>query len=197
MAAPYSACIMGAMKQKIAIDLDNTVFDTARLIHDICARHNADFNAMTSYDLYTCLPKNVVDEIMNAFNTVELHNMPVLHSKIPEILNKMHDRPDTEVYFITERPVAAADMDIGQLTRAGIIFDRKNIVHCKPKIDALRDYGINLCFDDSPNIVRDCITNNIDVVMISNQDTPYNHDLRNSVEYYANLADALVARGFE
>lgn len=181
---------------RIAIDLDNTVFNTARLIRGICARHSVDFNDLRTYDVYQCVPKIVADEIMGSFDTPELRDMPILHNKIPEMLNKMHERPDTEVYFITERPIATADMDIGQLKRAGIMFNQHNIVHYKPKIDALRKHGINLCFDDSPNIVRDCLANNIDVVMISNDDTPYNHDLRRTVEYYSNLVDALNARGF-
>lgn len=180
---------------RIAIDLDNTVFDTTRMIRDICTRHGVDFNMMNIYDVYQCFPKNVADEIMHAFDSPELRKMPVLNKKIPQTLNCIINRPDTDVYFITERPTETAAMDIEQLKNAGIIFNPHNIVHCKPKIGALCNYGINLCFDDSPNIVCDCIKHSIDVVMISNKDTPYNHQLRERVEYYPDLMTALTKRG--
>lgn len=183
------------MPMRIAIDLDNTVFDTTRMIRNICMLNNVDFNAMTIYDVYQCFPQNVADQIMDAFDSPELRDMPVLNKKIPETLNKIATYQDTEIYFITERPMATADMDIKQLENAGIIFNPHNVVHCKPKIGALCDYGINLCFDDSPNIVCDCIKNNIDVVMISNEDTPYNHHLRGQVENYPDLMTALIKRG--
>lgn len=183
------------MTLKIAIDLDNTVFNTAIMIRDICARNGVNYYGFNSYDVYKCAPKHVADEIMGAFDTPGLRNMPVLNKKIPEILNQMAERDDITIYFITERPVATAEMDIGQLKRAGIICDKSKVVNHKPKIDALRNYNINLCFDDSPNVVADCLANHIDIVMISNKDTPYNHHLRNQVEYYANLVDALKSRG--
>ena len=190
----YNTPIKGFL-MRIAINLDNTVFDTTRMIRDICARNNVDFNMMAIYDVYQCFPQNVADEIMRAFDSPELRNMPVLNQNIPQTLNYITTRPDTDVYFITERPVATAHMDIKQLKNAGIIFNPNNIVHRKPKIGALCDYHINLCFDDSPNIVRDCIKNNIDVVMISNEGTPYNHYLRGTVEYYPDLITALRRRG--
>ena len=186
---------MPQMTLRIAIDLDNTVFDTARMIRGICAMHNVDFNNIKSYDVYQCVPKNVADEIMGAFNSPELRDMPVLNQEIPKTLNRIARCANTTVYFITERPVATADMDINQLRRAGIACDKNNIVHCKPKIAALCEYNINLCFDDSPQIVLDCIEHNIDVVMISNDDTPYNHHLRGHVEHYPDLMTALGARG--
>ena len=184
------------MTLKIAIDLDNTVFNTAIIIRDICVRNNVNFGDLTSYNPYECVPTHVADEIMMAFDSVELRNMPVLHKKLPEILNMLMVHPDIDIYFITERPIATADMDIGQLERAKIKCDKNKIVNYKPKIDALRNYGINLCFDDSPIVVADCLAHNIDVAMISNEDTPYNHHLRGKVEFYPNLVDALAARGF-
>lgn len=183
------------MTLKIAIDLDNTVFDTARMIRDICARSGVDFDLLTSYDPYQCVPEHVADEIMAAFDSVELRDMPVLHKRIPKTLNMIMARPDTDVYFITERPIATANMDIGQLKRAGIKCDKNQVVNYKPKINALRNYGINLCFDDSPLVVADCLANGIDVAMISNPDTPYNHHLRGRVKHYPDLIRALVACG--
>ena len=177
---------------RIAIDLDNTVFDTARVIRGICERHNVDFDAFTSYDPYQCVPKNVADEIMGAFDSPELRNIPVVNAQIPELLNRIIARDDTEIYFITERPIAMSDMDVKQLQNAGIVCDKTQIVNHKPKIEALRKYNIDLCFDDSPNVVQDCITNNIDIVMISNPDTPYNHHMRVHVENYPDLATALI-----
>lgn len=182
------------MTLKIAIDLDNTVFNTAIMIRNICVQNNVNFGDLTSYDPYQCVPKNVADEIIAAFDSIDLHNMPVLNKKLPDMLNMMMTRPDADVYFITERPIATANMDIGQLKNAGIMCDKNKIVHCKPKINALCDYDINLCFDDSPIVVADCLANNIDVIMISNDDTPYNHHLRDRVEYYPDLVMALTQR---
>ena len=183
-----------SMTLKIAIDLDNTVFNTAIMIRDICARNGVDFNLLTSYDPYECVPKHVADEIMGAFDSPELRKIPVAKAQIPELLNQMATRDDIEMYFITERPIAMSDMDVRQIQNAGIICNKKQVVNHKPKIEALCKYGIDLCFDDSPNIVCDCIANNIDIVMISNPDTPYNHHLRDRVEYYPDLVTALTRR---
>ena len=182
------------MQTRISMDLDNTVFDTARMIRGICVRNNVNFGDLTSYDPYQCVPRHVADEIIAAFDSMELRDMPVLHKKIPEALNQMATRDNIKLYFITERPIATANMDICQLKRAGIMCDQSQIVNYKPKIDALRNYGINLCFDDSPIVVADCLKNNIDVVMISNDDTAYNHHLRGRVEHYPDLISALIAR---
>ena len=182
------------MHTRIAIDLDNTVFDTAIMIRDICTRNEVDFNMLTSYDPYQCVPEHVADEIMGAFDSEKLRDMPILDKKIPEILNQMMAHDNIKVYFITERPIATADMDMGQLKRAGIKCEKNQVVNHRPKIEALRNYGINLCFDDSPNVVADCLANNIDIIMISNKDTPYNHHLRGQVDYCTDLVTAMQRR---
>ena len=76
------------------------------------------------------------------------------------------------------------------------MFDDSRLIHSKPKLTALKEHKIDLCFDDAPHVVSDCVANNIDVVMISNYDTAYNHHLRKSVENYQDLIIALQKRGF-
>lgn len=180
------------MKMRLAIDLDNTIFDLAWLYKDICARHNVKYVSPTSWDIYESYPRAVADDLMTAFNSDAICHTPILNAKIPGILNALYTNPDYMVYYITERPNGR---DIWQLNNAGIICDPENMINCKPKIDALKEYRVDLCFDDSPQIVQDCIDNNIDVVMISNQDTAYNHHLRGHVENYPDLITALSKRG--
>ena len=176
----------------ISVDLDNTIFDLAHLYKAICNRHKVQYVAPISWDVYESYPKCVADDLMVAFESDIMYKNPILDKRIPATLNAIYKNPHIKLYYITERPIGN---DRWQLNNAGILCDHNQIINCTPKIHALKKYGVTLCFDDSPQIILDCIENNIDVVMISNEDTAYNHHLRGRVEHYPNLVTALTRRG--
>ncbi len=181
---------------RIAIDLDNTVFDTAAKYRAVVEAHDGKYTPPVSYDVY----KNgysvaAAAALHDLLHSDELYKATVFDQNVPDLLNNLYNGTQHDLFYITERLLNQHTPTLLQMRRAGIICDDTKLVHRMPKIDALKEYKIDLCFDDAPHVVSDCITNNIDVVMISNYDTAYNHYLRESVEYYADLATALKKRG--
>ncbi len=184
------------MTTRIALDLDNTIFDTTSVYRPLIESCNCEYRPLRSYNPYeTGYPIEVVHVLENLFYSDELCNAGVFDARIPTILNSLTENPHYELFYITERPMAQHMPSYNQLKRAGIVFQDSHLIHSKPKLDALKEHKIDLCFDDAPHVVNDCIANNIDVVMISNYDTAYNHHLRDSVEHYPNLITAFKSRG--
>lgn len=63
------------------------------------------------------------------------------------------------------------------------------------KIDVLKEIKTDLHFDDGPHVVSDCIRHGVNIAMISNPNTLYNHHLRDKVKYYSDLKTALINTG--
>ena len=184
------------MQKRIAIDLDNTVFDTTAAYRAVIESHGCKYVPPVSYDVYkNGYPTAVADALRAMLDSDAVHQTRVFDKNIPNILNSIYENPECELFYITERLVSDHMPTWQQLRGANIICADNRLVHSKPKIDALKRHKINLCFDDAPHVVSDCLANNIDVVMISNDDTAYNHHLRGHVEYYPDLMTALKKRG--
>ena len=182
---------------RISIDLDNTVFNLAELYRQIIESHKCTYVAPKSYDVYeNGYPTTIADALYDMITSDAVHHTRVFDTKIPDILNSIYKNPKHELFYITERLVSERIPTIQQLQRANIICDDNHLIHGKPKIDILKEHKIDLCFDDAPHVVSDCIANNIGVVMISNDDTAYNHHLRGTVEHYPTLIQALEQHVF-
>ena len=185
------------MTIRIALDLDNTIFDTTSVYRALIESCNCKYKPLVSYNPNeNGYPAEVVRALENLFYSDDLCSAGVIDARIPTILNTLTKKPQYELFYITERPTSQHMPSHNQLQRAGIIFEDSHLIHSKPKLTALREHKIDLCFDDAPHVVSDCMANNIDVVMISNYDTAYNHHLRESVENYQDLIIALQKRGF-
>lgn len=181
------------MQKRIAIDLDNTIFNVAEKYRAVIESHNCKYTPPISYDVYNNgYPMVVADALNQMLHSDVIYNTRLFNSEIPAILNAIYNNPAYMLFYITERPDGD---DWGQLRRAGIICDRARVVNHTPKIEALKQHNINLCFDDSPSVVAACLDNNIDVVMISNYDTAYNHHLRERTSYCPDLKTAFRLRG--
>ena len=188
--------ICGNMEQKmqtrIAVDLDNTIFNVAEKYRAVIELHNCKYTPPKSYDVYNNgYPVAVSDALNQMLHSDAIYNTRLFDSEIPEILNSIYNDPKYMLFYITERPDGD---DWGQLKRAGIICEPGHVVNHTPKIEALKKYKIDLCFDDSPGVVASCLENNINVVMISNYDTAYNHHLRGQVNFCPDLKAALKMR---
>lgn len=83
-----------------------------------------------------------------------------------------------------------------QLRGAGIncsynqVVDRQGL-----KSGILKELKTDMRFDDGPLVVGGCLDKGVPVTMISNNDTLYNHYLRDRVQYYDSLHRALIATG--
>lgn len=180
------------MQTRIAIDLDNTIFNVAEKYRAVIESYNCEYNPPVSYDVYkNGYPMAVADALNQMLHSDAIYHTRLFDSEIPTILNAIYNNPAYMLFYITERPDGD---DWTQLRRAGIICDRTRVVNHTPKIEALKRHNINICFDDSPGVVAACLENNIDVVMISNYDTAYNHHLRGRTEYCPDLITALRQR---
>lgn len=184
------------MRKRISMDLDNTIFNLAEKYRAVIESHNFPYVPPTSYNVYkNGYPKEIADALYDMLRwSDEIYKTRVFDARIPATLNAIYNDSRYCLFYITERDPDVWNLQ--QLHDAGIVCPESRLIHCVPKIDALKKYKIDLCFDDSPNVVSGCLDSNIDVVMISNADTAYNHHLRGRVENYPDLMTALIRRGF-
>ena len=183
------------MRMRIAVDLDNTIFNTAEKYRSVIEAHGCIYTPPVSYNIYNNgYPTHVADALRDMLESDEIYKTHVLDERIPMALNAIYNNPKYMLFYVTERDLSYG-RDLQQLNGAGIQCGKYRLLNSRPKIDALKRYGIKLCFDDAPHVVSDCLENNIDIVMISNADTAYNHHLRGAVEYYPDFMTALTQRG--
>lgn len=184
------------MKKRIlGVDLDNTVFDCTPMYRSAFRGSPYVYYHPTTWDVYECYPESIADTMIKLFKSPCLYTMELLDTRIPYILNKISKVHDC--YITTARSSSlggknAELMTQEQLERNGIYYPKEKIVVTPhSKIGVFREKNIDLVFDDSPGVIEDCLNNNIDCVMISRNETPYNHYLRTKVEWATNLVDAI------
>lgn len=181
---------------RITFDLDNVIFNMMPIYKEAFRRAGREYKKQTSWDIDTIYEEQVCCNLIDLWASDYLYTMPVLDKKIPQILNKLMAQPDTEVFFVTERLLKQPEKSFKQLRNAGIkchfnqVIDQEGL-----KSDILKELQPDLHFDDSPYVINGCVKKNIPVVMISNNSTLYNHQLRGSVEHYPDLRTALFRKG--
>ena len=183
---------------KISFDLDNVIFDLMPTYKLAFQRAGKKFIKPTDYDIEKIYDADICQKLAEIWADDILYTMPVLDKKIPYILNNLMARPGIEVCFVTERRLKQPEKSFQQLKNAGInckisqVYDMPGL-----KSDILKDLvKPDIHFDDSPKVVKGCLKRSVPIVMISNDSTPYNHHMRNQVEYYNNLCTALTQKGF-
>ena len=151
---------------------------------------------MTAWDVGCIDNESVRKNLIDLWADDMLYQMSVLDKGMPYILNTLMANKDYEILFVTERRLKQPEKTFRQLRSAGIncsfsqVYDRPGL-----KSDILKDLQPDIHFDDSPYVVRGCLEKNVNVVMISNNSTLYNHHLRPFVEHYTNLRTALMKKG--
>lgn len=181
---------------KITFDLDSVIFDLNPLMAMAFDGTGMEYTYPISWNIYESYPLPIAYKMLNLFCDDELYRTPLLDKNIPNVLNNLMKRQDTQVLFVTERRLKQPIKTFQQLTNAGINCNFSQ-VYDKPgaKSDILYDIKTDLHFDDSPVVVSGCIEKHIPIVMISNPTTPYNHHLLDQVEHYETLSSALKAKG--
>lgn len=189
------------MKQKdlymrVSFDLDSVIFDITPLYKRACAEFGFTYHPPFDYNIYNAYPGNVATRLMELFADDDLYKMQIISREYPAILNSLLQNSKFDVFFATQRRLKQPEKSFKQLRNAGIncnfaqVYDDPN-----PKIENLKRIKTDLHFDDSPSVVADCIRDGVNIVMISNENTPYNHHLRDRVKYYDNLKTALIKTG--
>ncbi len=182
----------------ISFDLDSVIFDITPLFERAFNEMGQKFTYLhyDNYDLSKCFDVCVVENLRRLFKDDYLYTMKVLDERLPSVLNSLMQRPDLQISFVTERLLKQPFKTFKQIRNAGINCSWTQ-VYDKPgkKSDILQNIKSDLHFDDSPYVISGCIEKNIPVVMISNEQTPYNHRLCGYVEHYENLISALYHKG--
>ena len=181
---------------RLTFDLDDVIFNMKPLYKEAFKRVGLPYTKQTSWDIASIYDEKVVNNLIDLWSSDLLYSMPVLDIGMPYIINDLMARDDMDIYFVTERRLKQPEKSFQQLQNAGIkcnfnqVIDRHGF-----KSDILKELKTDLHFDDSPFVVRGCLDKNIPVVMISNNNTIYNHHLRGDVEHYKNLRTALIKKG--
>lgn len=180
----------------ITFDLDSVIFDLDYLMAKAFDGSGKEYVRPTNWDVYKCYSLPIANKMVNLFKDDALYQTPLLDKNMPNILNNLMKRPNMRVLFVTERFLKQPLKTFMQLTNAGIQCDFSQVYdRYGAKADVLYDIHTDLHFDDSPIVVSGCLKKHIPIVMISNSTTPYNHHLRDKVEYYENLRAAMVSKG--
>lgn len=184
-------------KKKITFDLDSVIFDIKPLYQAAFRRAGVPYQKPTSWILKEAYNnETVVNNLLELFGDDMLYQMPLLDKNIPYILNNLLKNPEYEILFVTERMHKQPAKTFDQLRGAGINCSYNQVVdQVGLKSDILKDLKTTMHFDDGPLVVAGCLDKGVPVTMISNNDTLYNHHLRNRVQYYDTLHRALIATG--
>lgn len=180
---------------KITIDLDTVIFDIEPLYKLAFTECGKKYKRPTEWDITKCYDTDVATRLNELFGDDMLYTLPVIDKQLPKMINKLLQRPDLEVLFVTERKYQQPEKTFNQLRNAGILCDM-NQVYDKSgkKSDILKELKPDFHFDDSPFVISGCLEKDVPIVMISNNKTLYNHYLRDMVEYYTSLRQALLGK---
>lgn len=181
---------------RISFDLDNVIFDIEPLYRQAHREFKHTYRAPTSWYVTECYPENVATRLIELFQDDVLYKMPLISAEYPMILNNLLQNKEYQVFFVTQRLLHQPEKSFAQLLGAGIncrfdqVYDNP-----KPKVEVLKKIQPDLHFDDSPGVVADCLHDGVNIAMISNQTTLYNHRMRPYVKYYSDLKTALIKTG--
>ena len=181
---------------RISFDLDSVLFDITPLYKRACAEFGFTYHPPFDYDIYNAYPKNVATRLWELFSDDILYTTPIISREYPVILNNLLKNSKYDVFFVTQRVLKQPKKSFMQLRNAGINCNLAQVYdNPTPKVDVLKQIKTDLHFDDSPHVVADCIRDGVNIAMISNETTPYNHHLRNRVNYYSDLKTAMLKTG--
>ena len=181
---------------RISFDLDSVIFDIEPLYIQANREFGVEYKKPFHWDIDKCYPANVTARLLELFKDDSLYTMPLISQEYPVILNNLLRDPRYEVFFVTQRRLQQPVKSFTQLRNAGInckfsqVYDNPT-----PKVEVLKTIKTDLHFDDGPHVVSDCLRNGVNVAMISNNDTLYNHFLRDRVQHYPDLKTALIKTG--
>ena len=187
----------------IVLDLDNTIFDIRKLYKAGFGPHQ-QYVAPTTWDLTKCYSKEQAEKAIAAFKSPALYKMPLINSAYPYLLHNL--RNFNQLRFVTTRksdkkPVPYGDGYVPyalyetyrQLLANGIRCAYKEVILTEDdtKMDAVKATHADLVIDDSPIVIEACLANGIEHVMISTQDSTYNHYLRERAFWQKDLFGAV------
>ena len=181
---------------RLTFDLDSVIFDLRPICRKAFDMAGEKYVQQTSWDVDSVYSPNVCKNLKQLWSDDILYRMPVLDKKMPYMLNTLMQQPGMEILFVTERRLKQPEKTHQQLLNAGIKCDISQVYDKYGyKSDILVDLQPTYHFDDSPYVVQGCLDKGVNIIMISNNSTLYNHYLRGQVEHYRSLRRALIGKG--
>ena len=179
------------MKKVLTFDLDNTIFNTTPIFKEAFKRHNKEFYYSTNFKVNIAYPQDIANELIKLFSDDLWYNTPLLNNQVPYVINKLNNH--YSIFYVSAREGRPITESYKQLLKNNINCNINQIIRASgDKIKILKELNCNIHFDDCPDVIEGCINSNIKCHMISNEEMPYNHYLRNKIVYSKDLKEAII-----
>lgn len=168
------------MKQRLGVDLDNTLIDldVHKELFKRTNNHIFKKSDVRDWD-YSTFPTHIKDEIFDLFMdksfmcSEHIQPFPNVQDKIKELNEKYEiiliTARNMDLYESTQKMVNRLFPEIKDFNTVGFNMSKKELF-----IDKKLDYWV----DDSPHGVIDALNLNIKTYLISNDNTKYNHHIK-------------------
>lgn len=170
----------------ISIDIDDVIQDLNLLIREVCKLNNFDYIPVQTwtFDEY---PDYMRKRFYETFHTEKVVHTPFVNNKIKNVINWINE--NYELHIVSSRSNIIHQSTIEKFAKEfpNILSERIHLVDGGSKIPVLKEINSILHIDDSPKVIQECLDNNINCMMISNENTLYNHSLRNSTMHIKSL----------
>ena len=172
---------------KICVDLDDTLVES-NIITDTIKYFDLDFKRedIKSWDMLE-LPDYCRKEIYRRFKLPEyMCNLNPCRNAV-QTINKWVAQGHT-IFCLTSRALTI-EKETKEFVNNLFHEIKETFVVNGSKTKTLNELKPDLYFDDGPHYVLESINLGINTVMISNKHTPYNHSLRDSIQWIKKISD--------
>lgn len=175
----------------IGVDLDGVLLDMNVIFKYAFLVNGKEFYSPTNWSMDN-YPEEVRRTIFEMFKSSDAMTkfLPFKHD-IALIKDKFFQWAynGNKIYIITSRDKDIENTTIDYLNETlGNVIDDIFVVQGS-KIPTIKTNDIDILIDDSPNNIKDCIANNIDYMMISDDTQLYNHMYRETFNHTNSILD--------
>lgn len=180
----------------IGLDLDGVIFDVNKVIEMIHIENGFNYIPAPIWSIKESFPKELVSKIYDAFNSIDrmVDNVPLTlpQTAINFWVNKRLQEGH-EVHTVSNRSLHIAEATKVKVKELIPNISSVNIIQGS-KINTLKELKVDVMIDDSPIVINECILNGIGTIMISNNKTLYNHNLRSLTRWEEHLLNINIER---
>jgi len=166
--------------KRIGIDLDNVLMDIS-FIFKLAFQYFGEEFYYTKYWDFDDYPEYIKNKIFEMFKEeyIMVDLIPFIHpvKDIQKVFKHLKDN-NYDIHIVTNRDYPQT-YRLEELLYINFI-EIDNIHVCgigNSKVDIIKKNNIDIMIDDSPVVIKDCLDNDIPVIMVSNETTLYNHYL--------------------
>lgn len=164
--------LKGWLELNIAIDLDNTLFAN-NIVNDTCD----GLGIPRPYDyMLSDVPEYVRNAIFSKFKDVSLMTSLKPYYGVRDILSHWHAIGLHDLHVVTSRDKLLSIETQSMVYRAYPMIERVHLVTGYDKRGVFKTIRCSMVIDDNSDIIEQALELGIpNIVMISNEDTLYNH----------------------